>query len=51
VTRDRDSEAQRLTIEEVDGPSAPKMQLNNLDRLVTIPYPFNRNKQASGFDR
>jgi hypothetical protein len=28
-----DAEAQRLTIEEVDGPSAPKMQLNNLDRL------------------
>jgi hypothetical protein len=27
-------EAQRLTIEEVDGPSAPKGQLNNLDRLV-----------------
>ncbi len=29
-----DSKSQRLTIEEVDGPSAPKMQLNNLDRLV-----------------
>ncbi len=28
------SEAQSLTIKEVDGPSAPKMQLNNLDRLV-----------------
>jgi hypothetical protein len=29
-----DAEVQRLTIQEVDGPSAPKMQLNNLDRLV-----------------
>ncbi len=29
-----DNEAQRLTIEEVDGPSAPKVQINNLDRLV-----------------
>jgi hypothetical protein len=27
-----DSEAQRLTIEEVDGPSAHKVQINNLDR-------------------
>jgi hypothetical protein len=28
-----DAEAQRLTIEEVDKPSAPKMQLNNLDTV------------------
>ncbi len=56
-----DNEAQRLTIEEVDGPSAPKVQLNNLDRLVNwsneflgrrdndwvYPVPINRNKQAA----
>jgi hypothetical protein len=56
-----DSEAQRLTIEEVDGPSAPKMQLNNLDRLMNwsneflgrrdndriYPFPINRNVQAA----
>ncbi len=56
-----DSEAQRLTIEEVDGPSAPKMQLNNLDRLVNwsneflgrrdndrvYPVPIDRNVQAA----
>ncbi len=56
-----DSKAQRLTIEEVDGPSAPKMQLNNLDRLVNwsneflgrrdtdrvYPVPINRNVQAA----
>ncbi len=35
-----DSEAQRLTIEEVDGPSAPKMQLNNLDRLLNWSNEF-----------
>jgi hypothetical protein len=35
-----DGEAQRLTIEEVDGPSAPKMQLNNLDRLVNWSNEF-----------
>jgi hypothetical protein len=52
--------AQRLTIEEVDRPSAPKVQLNNLDRLVNwsneflgrrdndrvYPVPINRNEQA-----
>jgi hypothetical protein len=56
-----DSEAQRLTIEEVDRPSAPKMQLNNLDRLVNwsneflsrrendqvYPVPIDRNVQAA----
>jgi hypothetical protein len=56
-----DVEAQRLTIEEVDGPSAPKVQLNNLDRLVNwsneflgrrdndrvYPIPINRNVQAA----
>ncbi len=55
------SEAQRLTIEEVDGPLAPKMQLNNLDRLVNwsneflgrrdndrvYPVPIDRNVQAA----
>ncbi len=30
-----DNEAQRLTIEEVNGASAPRVQINNLDRLVT----------------
>jgi hypothetical protein len=35
-----DAEAQRLTIKEVDGPSAPKMQLNNLDRLVNWSNEF-----------
>jgi hypothetical protein len=47
--------------EEVDGPSAPKVQLNNLDRLVNwfneflgrrdndwvYPIPINRNEQAA----
>ncbi len=56
-----DSEAQRLTIEEVGGPSAPKMKLNNLDRLVNwsnqflgrrdtdrvYPVPIIRNEQAA----
>ncbi len=56
-----DTEAQRLTIEEVDGPSAPKMRLNNLDRLVNwsnkflgrrdndpvYPVPIDRNVQAA----
>ena len=51
----------RLTIEEVDGPSASKMQLNNLDRLVNwsneflgrrdnnkvYPVPIDRNVQAA----
>ena len=55
------SEAQSLTIKEVDGPSAPKMQLNNLDRLVNwsnqflsrkdndrvYPVPIDRNVQAA----
>ncbi len=45
----------------MDGPSAPKVQLNNLDRLVNwsneflarrdndrvYPVPINRNKQTS----
>ncbi len=56
-----DSEAQRLTIEEVDGPSALKVQINNLDRLVNwskeflgrrdndrvYPVPINRGEQAA----
>jgi hypothetical protein len=56
-----DIEAQRLTIEEVDRPSAPRVQLNNLDRLVNwsneflgrrdnnrvYPAPINRNVQAA----
>jgi hypothetical protein len=56
-----DSEAQRLTIEEVDGPSAPKVQINNLDRLVNwsneflgrrdndrvYPVPIVRGEQAT----
>jgi hypothetical protein len=56
-----DSEAQRLTIEEVDRPSAPKVQINNLDRLVNrsneflgrrdndrvYPIPINRDEQAA----
>jgi hypothetical protein len=56
-----DTEAQRLTIEEVGGPSAPKVQLNNLDRLVNwsneflgrrdndqvYPVPINRNEQTA----
>jgi hypothetical protein len=55
-----DAEAQRLTIEEMDGPTAPKVQLNN-DRLVNwsneffgrrdndrvYPVPINRNEQAA----
>jgi hypothetical protein len=35
-----DSEAQRLTIEEVNGASAPRVQINNLDRLVTWSNEF-----------
>jgi len=56
-----DNEAQRLTIEEVDGPSAPKVQINNLDRLVNwsneflgrrdndrvYPVPIIRGEQAA----
>jgi hypothetical protein len=56
-----DNEAQRLTIEEVDGPSAPKVQINNLDRLVNwsneflgrrdndrvYPVPIIRDEQAA----
>jgi hypothetical protein len=56
-----DTEAQRLTIIEKDGPSAPKVKLNNLDRLVNwsngflgrrdndrvYPVPINRNEQAA----
>ena len=56
-----DAKAQRLTIEEMDGPTDPKVQLNNLDRLVNwsneflgrrdndrvYPVPINRNEQAT----
>jgi hypothetical protein len=35
-----DSEAQRLTIEEVNGALAPRVQINNLDRLVTWSNEF-----------
>jgi hypothetical protein len=35
-----DSEAQRLTIEEVNAASAPRVQINNLDRLVTWSNEF-----------
>ncbi len=56
-----DNEAQRLTIEEVNGPSAPKVQINNLDRLVNwsneflgrrdndrvYPVPIIRGEQAA----
>jgi hypothetical protein len=56
-----DAEAQRLTIEEVDGHSAPKVQLNNLDRIMNwsneflgrrdndrvYPVPMDRNWQAA----
>jgi hypothetical protein len=35
-----DSEAQRLTIEEVNGASAPRVQNYNLDRLVTWSNEF-----------
>ncbi len=56
-----DAKAQRLTIEEADGPTAPKVQLNNLDRLVNwsneflgrrdnnrvYPVPIKRNEQAT----
>jgi len=55
-----DSKAQRLTIE-VDEQSAPKVQINNLDRLVNwsneflgrrdndgvYPVPINRGEQAA----
>ncbi len=55
-----DAEVQRLTIEELDWPSAPRMQLNILDRLVNwsneflgrrdteqiYPAPVDRNVQA-----
>ncbi len=39
-----DSEAQRLTIEEVNGASAPRVQINNLDRLVTWSNEFLRRR-------
>jgi hypothetical protein len=56
-----DNEAQRLTIEEVDGPSAQKVHINNLDRLVNwsneflgrrdndrlYPVPIIRGEQAA----
>jgi hypothetical protein len=35
-----DAEAQRLNPEDVDGPSAPRMRLNNLDRLVNWSNEF-----------
>jgi hypothetical protein len=47
-----DSEAQRLTIEEVDGPSAPKVQINNLDRLVNWSNEFlGKEGQRQGLPR
>jgi hypothetical protein len=56
-----DNEARRLTIKEVDGPLAPKVQINNLDRLVNwsneflgrrdndrvYPVPIIRGEQAA----
>ncbi len=56
-----DNEVQRLTIEEVDEPSAPKVQISNLDRLVNwsneflgrrdndrvYPVPIIRGEQAA----
>jgi hypothetical protein len=56
-----DNEAQRLT-GEMDGASAPRVQINNLDRLVTwsneflgrrdndrvYPVPIARGEQATG---
>ncbi len=55
-----DNEAQRLTVGEMDGASAPGVQINNLDRLVTwsnkflgrrdndrvYPVPIARGEQA-----
>jgi hypothetical protein len=35
-----DVEAQRMSFEEMDGPSAPKIHLNNLDRLVNWSKEF-----------
>jgi hypothetical protein len=35
-----EGEAQRLTIEEVDGASARKVQINNMDRLVNLSNEF-----------
>ena len=35
-----DNEAQRLTVGEMDGASAPRVQINNLDRLVTWSNEF-----------
>ncbi len=35
-----EGEAQRLTIEEVDGASACKVQINNMDRLVNLSNEF-----------
>jgi hypothetical protein len=35
-----DSKAQQLTIKEADRPSAPKVQINNLDRLVNWSNEF-----------
>jgi hypothetical protein len=56
-----DNEAQRLTVGEMDGASAPRVQINNLDRLVTwsneflgsrdndrvYPVPITRGEQAT----
>ncbi len=40
--------AQRLSFEEVDGPSAPKMRLNNLDRLVNWSNEFLGRRDTDG---
>jgi hypothetical protein len=41
-----DVEAQRLSLEEVDGPSAPKMRLNSLDRLVNWSNEFHGRRDT-----
>jgi hypothetical protein len=60
-----DAKVQRLTIEELDWPSAPRMQLNILDGLVNwsneflgrrdteriYPAPVDRNVQGAGCQR
>ncbi len=43
-----DAEAQRLSFEEVDGPSAPKMRINNLDRLVNWSNEFLGRRDTDG---
>jgi hypothetical protein len=56
-----DNKAQRLTVGEMDGASAPRVRINNLDRLVTwsneflgrrdnervYPVPISRGEQAT----